>query len=199
MAVPPLDGVLEWRLEMRRPPSRKRLPDSPSMAAETKPGAASADDESATASSNSCGMWEPSSWSKRRITTRIFGLISAAASAVLRFARSSSPVSTIDAGVLDVGGAQGLGESVVADDQADTMVGQPLLGVRGRPDGHDLLVAEAQLLDRPEPQVVDAADHRMAVGWLGAGRRHGGQSMRRARAPDGAMRDPRGIIPALGP
>ena len=82
------------------------------------------------------------------------------------------------AGVLDVGGAQRLREPMVADDQPDAVLGQPFLGVGGRADGDDLLVAEAQLLDRPKPQVVDAADDRMAVGWLRAGRRHGGQSMR---------------------
>ena len=59
-----------------------------------------------------------------------------------------------------------LREAVVADDQPDTVLGQPFLGVGGRADGDDLLVAEPQLLDRAEPQVVDAADDRVAVGWL---------------------------------
>ena len=94
-----LGGSADSRDVRSRPASRKLVPDSPSMAAETKPGAASADDDRATASGNSSGICEPSSWSNIRMTTRIVGWCCTAASAVFRLARSSSPVRTMTAAV----------------------------------------------------------------------------------------------------
>ena len=91
----PVAGSLERLDERIRPASRKRLPVSPSMAADTNPGAASADDDSATASGKRSGMWAPTSWSNRRMTIRRAAFSSDAASEVLRLARSSSPVRTM--------------------------------------------------------------------------------------------------------
>ncbi len=94
MLCDPTCGSPELRDDSSRPASRKRLPASPSTAADTNPGAARAEDERATASVNSCGMWTPSSWSNIRMTIRRFGLSSVAASAAFRLPRSSSLVRT---------------------------------------------------------------------------------------------------------
>ena len=90
----PIAGSAELRATRVRPPSSNRPPDSPSMAAETKPGAASADDDSATASGNRSGMCAPSSVSNIRMTRRADVLSSRTASAMLRLSRSSEPVMT---------------------------------------------------------------------------------------------------------
>ena len=47
---------------------------------------------------------------------------------------------------------------VVADDDVDVRADQPLALVRVGRDGHDRLVAQAQLLDRAPPEVVQPAD-----------------------------------------
>ena len=78
------------------------------MAADTKPGAASADDERATASSNSSGMWAPSSWSNRRITTRIARIDLRGGERRVEVAEVVVAGQDDDAGVLDVGGPQDL-------------------------------------------------------------------------------------------
>ncbi len=88
-------GSADVRDDRTRPASSKRPPVSPSMAADTNPGAASADDDSATPSLNSSGMWRPSSVSNIRSTTRMSGWSSWAASAMFRLSRSLPPVMTI--------------------------------------------------------------------------------------------------------
>ena len=49
-------------------------------------------------------------------------------------------------------------QPLVADDEADTGRREGLLGGRVVADTDDLLVAQPQLLDRPQPEVVEAAD-----------------------------------------
>ena len=65
------------------------------------------------------GCATPSSWSNIRMTVRIRGFSSTAASAAFRLARSSSPVRTIDPGGLDVGLAQDARQPRIADDEPD--------------------------------------------------------------------------------
>ena len=98
-----------------------------------------------------------------------------------------------DAGVRDVGGPQDLREPVVADDEAGAVLREPLLGVGGRADDHDLLVAEAQfLVTVRSSRWSTPADDGMALGRLGTGRRHGRQSTR-PRGPGSADE----VVPGL--
>ncbi len=72
-------------------------------------------------------------------------------------------------GAVGVGLAQHMRQAMVADDEPDALLGQVLGRVGGRPDGDHLLVAQAQLVDRPQTEVVEPADDDMPV--------HVGQSM----------------------
>ena len=161
-----------------RPASAKRVPVSPSMAADTKPGAASADDESATASGKRSGMCAPSSWSNIRMTIRIVGLSSNAASAAFRFAEVVVAGQDDDRGGLDLGLAQDARQAWIADHEPGADLGQVLFGVGRRPDPDDDLVAGSQFVDRPHAEVVETADDRMT----------GGRHPRSLRGGDGRIR-----------
>ena len=58
---------------------------------------------------------------------------------------------------------------MIADDEPDAERGQVLRGVVGPADRDDVLVAQAQLVDRPQPEVLEAADDHVAVSGVIAG------------------------------
>ena len=181
------------------------VPVSPSIAADTNPGAARADDDSATASGNSSGMWAPSSWSNSRMTTRIVGLSSRRRERGVQVAEVVVAGQDDHAGRLDVGLPQDPRQPRVADDQADARPGQPLVGRRSvGPIATTVLVAirSSSIVRRPrwssaaDDDVAGSADGlrrgRRGLGHprsLGAGRTLG--TLSRMTCPDGC-----GIIPA---
>ena len=58
--------------------------------------------------------------------------------------------------------AQDARQAMVADDEPDAATGEVLLGVVGVADGHDVLVAEPQLVDGAQAEVIQPADDGVA-------------------------------------